>query len=237
MTAEELLGYLQHSKIPTLLLEGTGDRAVLRRFEQELSASEVDIFPVGGKCVLHAVYLRRDELGDAKIAFLRDRDEFALVDLPPEFSGYLVTSGYSIENDLIDRTVIERLAAGDAASLSALVALMADWFRYVLQDYVSNGKRAEICRDITAVLDGSNYTDRSKEEMARESLAEPFASLDLQQDSWRWLRGKTLLRTVQHYFVGKSPSYSKDQLVDLSLKLGPSAAFSSLKSAIRERLA
>jgi len=235
MDVDELVSYLAHTTIPTLLVEGDGDKALLRRIEQELIQENIDLMPLGGKGSLQNVYVRRHELASSPVAFLRDRDECAVVDMPTDWGDYVLTAGYSIENDVIDRAVIGKLAGAEFPVLLKLVTLMAEWFRAVLQDYVQNGRKAEIARDVSAVLDGDALSKRSLEEVSQVALAEPFTNLDLDHDSWRWLRGKSLLRVIHHFFSSRDPSYGKDQLIDLSIRLGPSESFCLLVERIKAK--
>jgi|GEM_PF-3517219 len=233
MTVDEIVAYLGHTRLPTLVVEGVGDEAMFRRMERAISNGVVDIFPVGGKHTLHAIYDRRGELADCNVVFLRDRDEFIAINTPVGFDDYVLTRGYSIENDLLNRPVLERLAGGSSGELTEIVSLVAEWFRFALSAFIS-GQPNTLSRDVTAIIQDAGYTDDAVAEM----LGVPHASCVALSagDAWTWLRGKTLLRAVHHFFSGAALGYTKAQLIDISLNLGPSPAFASLTEEIRARL-
>lgn len=234
MSADELIAYLRQTQLPTLLVEGSGDEGLFRRMERAISNGTIDVLPVGGKGRLHAIYERRLELAHARIAFLRDKDEFIAIGIPPGHEDYIFTSGYSIENDVLSRAVLEMLAGEDAYRLSTFVALMSDWFRFALSNYLADPTNS-VCKDISQVLCEAGYTSDAAAEML-SPLHPVCASLDTAQ-CWSWLRGKTLLRTVHHFFSESAQPYSKSQLIDVSLNLGRTPEFSSLAKKVLLHLA
>lgn len=237
MTAEELFSYLCHSTLPTLLVEGKGDKAILRRFGEALVVRNIDILPVGGKGVLGSVYERRQELTGSRVVFMRDRDEFCVISPPEDFADYVLTSGYSIENDVLDREVINRLAADGAGQLAHLISVFSSWFQVRFQNYILVDQGLSLAVDVTQVVRDGGLIGDSLDEVAATQLVEPFSTLDCDVDSWRWLRGKSLLRVIHHHFQASSPSYSMEQLSDLCIKMGPSTAFSELTQRVLTRFA
>lgn len=235
MTADELHSYLCRSTLPTLLVEGKGDRGVLREFGQLLASKSIDVLPVNGKLVLDAIYARREALTGAQVVFMRDRDEFCVIDTPEGFGDYELTSGYSLENDVLDKDVIERLAGDTAGSLAALIAAFATWFRVRLQNYVLVDPSLALSIDVSRVLSDGTFTEMAAREVADTELAEPFSELDVGAPAWRWIRGKSLLRVIHSHFEGVPPKYSMDQLMDLSIRMGPSPALTDLAQRVLNR--
>lgn len=233
MTREELISYLLHTQIPTLLVEGDGDEALFRRLEQSLDGSGIGVMSVGGKGSLHAIYTRRAEMAGKRIAFLRDRDEYVAAAVPGDWGDYILTVGYSIENDILHKPVLEALAGESVGRLRILIGLMSDWFRAALSAYL-RGEGPLLSRDVSAIVDDDAYTAIALAELAWPLEVE-CSALD-SSDSWVWMRGKTLLRVLQFFFSGTSQLYSKEQLVDISIRLGPSENFQVLTDAVRARL-
>lgn len=235
MTTEEIVSYLKRSFIPTVLVEGCSDKSALRSLEKKINVPELDILPVLGKNRLHDVYVRRFELTDKKIVFVRDRDEYVACELPPDFGDYILTSGYSIENDVLDRDVLQRLSGEWFSQISRRIEMVGEWFRHVLQLYI-NGLPVEISKDVSWVLDGDDYSVEAGEQMAGVELRAPCDKLK-PAFVWSWLRGKTLLRTIHSVFQEMDVGYSKDQLLHLCINMGPSADFMLLVGRIRDAVA
>ncbi|MBP6748762.1 MAG: hypothetical protein KA144_03905 [Xanthomonadaceae bacterium] len=235
MTADELHSYLCRSTLPTLLVEGKGDRGILRKFGDLLVTKNIDVLPVGGKLVLDAVYERRAALTGAQVVFMRDRDEFCVLEEPDDFNDYVLTSGYSIENDVLDRGIIDRLAGETSGALASLVTEFATWFRARLQNYVMKDPSLPLATDVTAILRDGGFTEDAGREVAETDLVTPFDTLDVTADAWRWVRGKSLLRAVYSHFEGISPRYSMDQICDLCIRMGPSPSLANLAQRVLGR--
>lgn len=235
MTVDELVAYASKTQLPTLLVEGTGDRALLRRVEVELAKVGVDILPVGGRDRLWDVYQRRHEITTSNVAFLRDRDEWIATGEPPGCDELMLTTGYSIENDVLHKEAIRAIAAGDFDQVEALISLLAAWFKHALQVHVTGGE-IDIGRDITGVVGDGGIVPTAQAEMDDNPLVSPFDDL-ADCECWKWLRGKTLLRAIQSQLAKSSPSYSKDQIMDLCIKLGPSPEFGLLVESISRKFA
>lgn len=235
MTADELHAYLCRSTLPTLLVEGKGDRGVLRKFGQLLASKSIDVLPVNGKLVLDAIHARRSALTGAPVAFMRDRDEFVVIGVPSGFGDYEFTSGYSLENDVLDKGTINKLSPETYGALCGLVTAFSAWFRSRLQNYVLVDRSLTLSTDVTGVLNGGVLTAAAASEVADTELVAPFSELDIDTDAWRWVRGKSLLRVIHSHFEGVPPRYSMDQLCDLCIRMGPSAALTDLANRILSR--
>jgi hypothetical protein len=235
MTSDEVVAYLNRSFLPTVLVEGVGDLGVLRKLEHELLSTGVDFMPLGGKSRLHQVYLRRHEVGSKSIVFLRDRDEYVAEQVPEELMGYVLTSGYSIENDILSKDAMSLIGGDHWPRFGVLIGLVAEWFRCALQIYIDSEKTTELARDISWIINDEMHSADAVAEIVSVDLKQPFSELDI-DEAWVWLRGKTLLRSIHYFFQGAETSYSKVQLLDLSMKLGPSPAFSDLVARLQNAL-
>lgn len=234
MTPDELIAYLRHSAIPTLLVEGLTDLALLRSIEHELASQGVDILPVHGKERLSMVYGRRCEISDRAVVFLRDRDEFIVEDVPQDWSDYVLTQGYSIENDVLCPELIRKLSGVSWGGLNDLVEKVAIWFRLALQLYLDSGKRTVIARDVSFIISGGELTDQALQEVSGVVLKPPVSELAI-ASAWSWVRGKMLLRAIHFHFQSFAPSYSQAQLMDLCLKMGSKRSMKNLIVKIQDK--
>ncbi len=235
MTADEMVAYLKKTRLPTLIVEGSGDKALLRRVEVELQSLQVDILPIGGKDALDRVFSEKASYCNARVEFLRDKDGWVISGVPAGYDDVIFTTGYSIENDVMDAGVVSTLAGTKSASLNAKVAMVSNWFKHAI--YADHtGQASDIGRDITSILVGDDYHPEAALEIERSTLGDEYSE-QFSKDCWIWLRGKTLLRLIQDHLHKSSPSYSKDQIVDLCIKMGPSMLFVDLVGRIRSRFA
>lgn len=235
MTSDEILAYLQHSGLPTILVEGIGDSGLLRRLERDLSSSGVDVMPVGGKLRLHEIYLRRKEVVSKVVVFLRDRDEYVVCDVPPDYGDYVFTGGYSIENDAISREAMLSLCGASFGRLLTLISLVSCWFRCALQRYVVDGKTHDISRDVSWIVRDGVHSPEAEAEIVATKLVSPFEGL-ADDTAWIWLRGKTLLRAIHYFFQSQEVSYNKVQIIDVCTKLAPSPTYQELIGRLREKV-
>lgn len=231
MTVDELVSYLKHSSVATLLVEGKGDEFILRAVEESLDLNDLDILSVGGKGTLDPIYNRRNEFIGKNIVFLRDRDEYIAANIPPSMSDYVFTNGYSIENDILDEGILGQLAGG--ATLNDKVVMFSDWFRYALSEYLSSGS-AKISTDVSSILGPGGYTQEAIADMA--GTLDPRCAALLSSECWAWIRGKSLLRVVHSFFQDNGVRYSKDQIVDLCLRLGSKVGLIRIREEIHSRI-
>lgn len=108
LTDEEIVSYLKHSSLPTLLVEGKDDMSIYRWIEEDCGAI-FDIFQCHGRKTLFKVFDRRNEINNVKIAFVADKDTFVFNKVPNKYNDIIFTNGYSIENDLYYGRRIEGL--------------------------------------------------------------------------------------------------------------------------------
>jgi hypothetical protein len=73
LSVDEIIAFLNHSTLPTILVEGDDDRVVYRWLEQLIPWQEGVFEPCGGREKLLKVYSRRSEL-KVNTVFLADQD-------------------------------------------------------------------------------------------------------------------------------------------------------------------
>ena len=135
-TVEELISALKRSTLPTLIVEGTTDASVYRLIERTLRFPGGTVLPAGNRAAVFEIYRRRAELSHLKVAFLADKDMWVFGGVPAGYEGIRFTTGYSIENDLLDGPILGRLCDhAEQAHFSALLDELARWFAYELQEW------------------------------------------------------------------------------------------------------
>lgn len=100
MTVEEIIAYLNHSNIPTLLVEGKDDFQIYRWIEEKLEDTEFDILPCGGRRALLDLYDEKHKIKKEDTLFFADLDLWLFSGVPIEYKDINFTNGYSIENDI-----------------------------------------------------------------------------------------------------------------------------------------
>ena len=147
------------------------------------------------------------------MAFLRDRDEWVIYGAPEGTEEIILTSGYSIENDVLDYEVICKLANPNQSTLDAAVDGVSLWFMHAMYG-LKLGDSVDISRDISIIWDGVTHLPDAISDIQKYQPDAEFLK-KFPENKWIWLRGKTLLRTVHHCLSNGTTRYSKDQIVDL----------------------
>jgi hypothetical protein len=101
VTVDELIATLNHSSLPTLVVEGGDDLIVFRRLEDRSQNLKLSVLPVKGRSRVLSLFDRKSEIRNPKVMFAADRDLWVISTLPTRYqsSDLLLTKGYSIEND------------------------------------------------------------------------------------------------------------------------------------------
>ncbi|UPJ25887.1 DUF4435 domain-containing protein [Bradyrhizobium sp. CW1] len=111
-TIDEVIATLNHSSLPTLVIEGTDDIIIFRRLEEQSENLTLSVLPVGGRKTVLALFDRLAEIkSEQAIAFVADRDLYVFTAIPAEYTAdnLIFTEGYSIENDAFRDIDCERL--------------------------------------------------------------------------------------------------------------------------------
>lgn len=134
-TVDELIGMLNHSSYPTILVEGIDDVRWYRCFEQEFYGN-AKVFQVGGRSVLFNLYERHHEI-ISNVVYLADRDMYVFGRTPEMYRNIIFTKGYSIENDLLKGSVVVQTLLGskDKARLNRLLPPLAKWFAFCVEEF------------------------------------------------------------------------------------------------------
>lgn len=134
-SVEELIGMLNHSSYPTILVEGIDDMRWYRCFEQEFYGN-AKVFQVGGRSVLFKLYERHHEI-TSNVVYVADRDMYVFGRTPRACRGIIFTKGYSVENDLLKGSILVQalFVSKDKNKLNRLLPPLAKWFAFCVEEF------------------------------------------------------------------------------------------------------
>lgn len=142
VTVDELIATLNHSALPTLVVEGGDDLIVFRRLEDRSQNLKLSVLPGKGRDRVLALFDRKTEIKNPKVIFAVDRDLWVMMStLPAQYlsSELLVTKGYSIENDAYEDSQAERLLTNDElAKFRAELQIFVRWYALALSRHLCN---------------------------------------------------------------------------------------------------
>src|SRR5450830_1085410 len=86
LSLEEIISVLNKTSLPTVVIEGIDDVVVYRKLEEIFSDVGISVMGVGGRVNLLSIFDRLDEIKSKDfIAFVADRDLWAISDLPKKY--------------------------------------------------------------------------------------------------------------------------------------------------------
>ncbi len=131
LSVDEIISTIKHSGLSTVFVEGVDDMFVFNRIEQQLGTLKASFLACGDKSTLLEVFKRRGELSNVPVCFVTDQDMWLFSGTPEGFADLILTSGYSIENDLYSDADIEKILDGDEKRDHAiLIAEVCRWFAF-----------------------------------------------------------------------------------------------------------
>jgi hypothetical protein len=129
LTDNDIISMLKHSSLPTILVEGKDDIAILRRIKERYNLELANLVQCGGRNTLLSIYERRHEINNVKVVFVADKDKYLYTSIPNEYADVIFTTGYSIENDLYhDSAIVGLMTKADKAALSIIIANFSKWY-------------------------------------------------------------------------------------------------------------
>lgn len=129
LTDTDIVSMLKHSSLPTILVEGPTDIAIIRRIQERHNIQLANLQQCGGRNTLLKVYERRNEITNVKVVFVADQDKYLYTRIPVEYRDVVFTTGYSIENDLYhDSAIIGLMTNADNAVLTSIISNFSKWY-------------------------------------------------------------------------------------------------------------
>jgi Protein of unknown function (DUF4435) len=222
LTVDEAVQSLKNTSLPSLVVEGKDDMTVYRWIERELASISIDIFPVGGRNNVLAVWQRRAEFAGSKVAFLIDTDLELFTGSPLRSKEVILTHGYSIENDVLSTgAAIALMNRNELKHFEALLDPVCDWFAFEVEEHLA-GRNPEFYHHLDRLVPKGKLC-LCPTFCATRGFTSPSQSLKrkIRSKYSSMLRGKHLLLCYVRCLSHKSRAnntYSADNLLDISTK-------------------
>ena len=223
-TVDELVSTLRRSKLPTVVVEGRDDMQIFRWMEDLLKIHEVDVFGVGGRPNLFAVYDRRTEFAHLPVAFIADRDKELFTQLPVGYEEIIWTQGYSIENDLYagaDPSLENLMDPQEAAEHRQLLDTIIKWFAFEVEEFLA-GRTPEFdhhCNEVVHL----GQTEMDDGFQKRRGFRSPNVAIyqQIREAYQLQLRGKQLFQVLVRFLSAsnRSAKYSYHGLYEIAFKM------------------
>lgn len=219
-TVEELIGIIQHSDLPNVLVEGKTDVSVYRKMESLFSPTKPDFLLCNGRSNLLKIYSRRQEFSNKQVCFVADRDMWIFTNVPAEFNEIIFSEGYSIENDLYFDSDIERLLVTDERqNHSTLIIEIARWFACEVEKCV-RGSAYCITPKMHLLAPLPNFTC-CPNHLNALGFVEPSKEVyaDVLENYKLKLRGKLLYEILLRFLSAQKrrSKYSRENLMEISV--------------------
>lgn len=141
-TVNEIVALLKKTDLPTVICEGSDDLIVYRRLEEHLSHIGISVLPAGGRQNVLQIFDRRGEIPNSvRLVFIADRDTWINAAVPAAYITPVLclTSGYSIENDVIADGNLESLLVGsEEVRYKAELSEFLDWYALALDRHLAD---------------------------------------------------------------------------------------------------
>lgn len=239
LTIDEIIAVVKRSRLPTVLCEGKGDLYFLRQVESRFGSIKVNFLPCGGRMNVLSAHDRRSEIQHENVAFLADLDMWLLSEIPARYEDVIFTIGYSIENDCIDWDKVEDLMSEQERD-KYLITLnqIVDWFASEHARYCQ-GLPYVVSLHVSQIFDIASLTIlTTASARIAQSTAETRMVNSIRRNYRQALRGKTLLDLCLQLLnkPGRASKYSRENLFEISLKLGQTLGAQRLVEEILSRL-
>lgn len=220
-SVDELVASLKNTSLPTILVEGRDDMTAYRWIEDRLGIQTANVLPCGGREALLHVYARRNEFRHLKCMFMADRDMWLFDGTYKHHDAIVFTSGYSIENDILDGShVIDLLSQSEQQTFQQIAAMLSDWFAFEVQEYrAGRAYKVDVHPNKVVPLGGTTVDAaflrsrgyRKPNKAVAESIERHFTVK---------FRGKSLLELYARILSapGRRSKYSRHNLLEIGTK-------------------
>lgn len=219
VTVDEIISLLNHSSLPTVIVEGDIDIIAYRFFEYDGPISSISVLPVGGRDRLLNIFDRRSEISSGeKLVFVADMDTWILTGVPPHYDDEMIvfTWGYSVENDLYDQSDIERvLSNAECVRFHQELTKFIRWYALSCSRLFT-GISAQISTHPASVIgDESRYEELCKLD-SEEVYPNEYYDVIL-ADYKKLVRGKSLLALLVRQLSrpGRKIKHSHASLIEM----------------------
>lgn len=233
-TVSEIVSLLQKSALPTILVEGVDDMRRYRWMEDAL-ADGVNVMQTGGRDKLFEIYNQR-HLFHIPVVFVADRDMLYFSGIPDEYDGIVFTSGYSIENDILYDSAVERLFSSEEQELLHIIeSELSRWYAFEVYNCLSNADYV-VSYHVARLIDKNTCKFNPSSILPRQYETPPESLVKRIQDKFKVsFRGKNLLDLYEHVLQSRKegPKYSKEALVEVAIKATPTDMKNILVASIK----
>ena len=223
-TVEDLIAYLRHSSLPTVIVEGKDDMHIYQWVEARLGSQAANVLPTGGRDKLLSVYERRQEFSSLPVAFVADRDMWLFSRIPSNYNGVIWTEGYSIENDLYAGAELENfLETEEALEHKQALDAILEWFAFEVEEYLA-GRPYEVkthCNQVVPL--GQTKIDENFRKSRGFRPPEEENHQQIRREYQLQLRGKQLFQMLERYLNAphRGTRYNISSLNEIALKMTP----------------
>ena len=218
ITVDRLVGLLQHSKKPSIVVEGNDDVIIYRELTRRIGILEVILRPAGGRDKLLQIYERRSEFSQVPVAFIADQDMWLFSGIEPGYDDIIWTSGYSIENDLYSDAELERLLnENETAEHQQILDSISTWFAFAVEEYLAGNSPNLNLHCDEMVPPGETELDTSFCTRQRFRTPNPNRFRQIRSAYQLLLRGKLLFQLLVRYLSKPAHGFEKASLNDYAL--------------------
>lgn len=221
LTIDEWIATLNHSSLPTLVIEGKEDAIIFRRLEEQSENLELSVLPVGGRNMVLALFDRLADINSEQaIAFVADRDLYVFSNIPPEYdsASLIFTDGYSIENDAFRDIDCEKIL--DAAEKQTFLDELKEFSRWYALAVSRGGMDlgAHPSRFLDDASEFARMTQLNPAEIYPHELYDKIVG-----DYAKLIRGKSLFELLlRRMHPGRPARHNKKALMEMAaITLGP----------------
>jgi len=220
ITVEELVATLERTSLATVLVEGKDDMACYRWLEAKLPP-EINIMQAGCRDNVLSIYSQRHRF-KVPIAYVADKDIMVFTGIPDKYKDVVFTSGYSIENDVLLDSAVERLFSSEEESILRIcVKELTKWYAFEITR-CQNGEEMVLDYHPQRLLNKETH-EFNPASIAPRIYSRADPSLEqMIRDGYKMLfRGKNLLNLYEYIFQARrrgEAKYSKKALLEIAVK-------------------
>lgn len=224
---QEVIGEAHHSSRLTVLVEGPSDEVWYAQLEEQV-LNNVFFKAVGDRKSVLACYKEAQRFQSKCVVCVADRDRWVLFGCPPEFKDMVLTTGYSIENDILKDSCIHRLfTAQEKMKIRQYTEILSKWFAFQCEKSEKNrerGKADEKWPGLSMIICTTGEDMKLSKTIEDEiHNAPPSSELvkQIEENFELYFRGKHLLDLYAHLLKHATPSrprYHANQLIDMAIR-------------------
>jgi len=216
VSVEEIIGTIKNSSLDSVIIEGDDDVIVYRRLEEIYEG--LSVMPVGGRDNVLKIYTKLMDMKiSRKIVFIVDRDMWIISGVPVQYSNqnFIVTDGYSIENDVIRDVNVEKYMRGlEKKKFREELEVFGKWYALEVKKY-TDGVDSRIGTHPSAILDNPEFLEIIMKLKDEETYPSDTYNA-IMAEYKRYIRGKSLLSLFmrQLSYKGRKPCHRHDSFLE-----------------------